>query len=60
MGSCLPTHPESVHPAAEGALKAVSEGLINLHTEILPLENASEAHRRIEAGRVNGRILLVP
>jgi hypothetical protein len=40
-------------------LKAVSEGLINLHTDILPLENAGEAHRRIEVGQVNGRILLV-
>jgi NADPH:quinone reductase len=59
-GSYLPTHPESVRPAAEGALKAVSEGLVNVHTDILPLEQAAEAHLRVEAGQLNGRILLVP
>jgi NADPH2:quinone reductase len=59
-GSYLPTHPESVRPAAEGALKAVSDGLVNLHTDVLPLEQAAEAHRRVEAGQENGRILLVP
>jgi NADPH2:quinone reductase len=60
VGSYLPTHPELARPAAEGALKAVSAGLVNLHTNVLPLENAPEAHRQIEAGQVNGRILLVP
>jgi NADPH2:quinone reductase len=59
-GSYLPSHPESVWSAAEGALKAVSEGLVNLHIDSLPLDEAAEAHRRIEAGQVNGRILLVP
>ena len=60
VGSYLPTHPELARPAAEGALKAVSTGLVNVKTDILSLENAPEAHRRIEAGQVNGRILLVP
>jgi NADPH2:quinone reductase len=60
VGSYLPTHPELARPAAEGALKAISAGLVNLHTDILPLEKAPEAHRQIEAGQVNGRILLVP
>jgi NADPH2:quinone reductase len=60
VGSYLPTHPELARPAAEGALKAISAGLVNLHTDILPLEQAPEAHRQIEAGQVNGRILLVP
>lgn len=59
-GSYLPTHPESVRPAAEGALRDVSEGLVNVRTDTLPLEQAAEAHCRIEAGQVNGRILLVP
>jgi len=31
---------------------------VNLHADILPLEKAPEAHRQIEAGQVNGRILL--
>jgi NADPH2:quinone reductase len=60
VGFYLPIRLQLARPAAEGALKAVSEGLIDLHTDILPLENAGEAHRRIEAGQVNGRILLVP
>jgi NADPH2:quinone reductase len=60
VGSYLPTHPELTRPAAEGALKAIRAGLVNLHTDILPLEQAHEAHRRIEAGQVNGRIMLVP
>jgi NADPH:quinone reductase len=60
VGFYLPTHPEAGRPAAEGALTAVSQGLVNLHTDILPLASAGEAHRRIEAGQVNGRILLVP
>jgi NADPH:quinone reductase len=60
VGFYLPTHLHLARPAAGGALKAVSEGLIDLHTDILPLEDAGEAHRRIEAGEVNGRILLVP
>jgi NADPH:quinone reductase len=47
-------------PAADGALKAVRAGLVDVHTDILPLEQAPEAHRRMEAGQVNGRILLVP
>jgi NADPH2:quinone reductase len=60
VGSYLPTHPELARPAAEGALKAMSARLVNLHTEILPLEKAPEEHRQIEAGQVNGRILLAP
>jgi NADPH:quinone reductase len=60
VGSYLPSHPELARPAAEGALKAISAGLVNLHTDVLPLEQAPEAHRQIEAGQVNGRILLVP
>lgn len=59
-GSYLPTHSELARPAAEGALKAVTEGLVNVQTHILPLDQAAEAHRRIEVGQVNGRILLVP
>jgi threonine dehydrogenase-like Zn-dependent dehydrogenase len=59
-GSYLPTHPQLARPAAEGALKAISAGLVNVHTDVLPLEQAPEAHRQIEAGHVNGRMLLAP
>jgi len=60
VGLFLATHVELARPAADGALQAVGAGLVNLHTEVLPLEQAPEAHRRIEAGQVNGRILLAP
>lgn len=60
VGLYLPTHLELARPAGEGALKAVSAGLVDIHTDVLPLEEAPEAHRRMEAGQVNGRILLVP
>jgi NADPH2:quinone reductase len=60
VGSYLPSHPMLARPAAESALKAISASLVNLHTDVLPLEQAPEAHRRIEAGQVNRRILLVP
>jgi NADPH2:quinone reductase len=60
VGSYVPAHAELVRPGAEGAPKAISAGLVNLHTEIIPLEQAPEAHHQIEAGQVNGRILLAP
>jgi NADPH:quinone reductase len=60
VGLYLPSHLDFARPAAEGALKAVRAGLVNLHTDILPLQQAPEAHRRAEAGQVNGRILLAP
>jgi len=47
VGAYLPTHPELARPAAEGALKAISAGLVNLNIEILPLEKAPEAHRQV-------------
>jgi NADPH2:quinone reductase len=60
VGAFLPFHPELVRPAAKRALKAISAGLVNVRTDILPLEQAPEAHRQIENRQVNGRILLVP
>jgi NADPH:quinone reductase len=60
VGSYLPAHPEQAHPAAEAALKAVSQGLVDIRTQTLPLAQAAEAHRRLESGTVGGRILLTP
>jgi NADPH2:quinone reductase len=60
VGFFLPAHLELARPAAQAALKAVGEGLVDLHTDILPLQDAGQAHRRIEGGQVNGRILLIP
>lgn len=60
VGFYLPAHPEQARPAAQAALKAVSQGLVGIRTETLPLAEAAEAHRRIESGKVGGRILLTP
>ena len=60
VGFYLPAHPEQARPAAEGALKAVGQGLVDIHTQTLPLAEAAEAHRRLEHGSVGGRILLTP
>jgi NADPH2:quinone reductase len=58
IGYYLPAHPEQGRPAAEAALRAVSQGLADMRIETLPLAEAAEAHRRIESGAVNGRIVL--
>ena len=60
VGWYLPSHPEQARPAAEAALKAVGQGLIDLSVETLPLADAAEAHRRLENGAVGGRIVLSP
>jgi NADPH2:quinone reductase len=60
VGSYLPAHPEQARPAAQAALKAVSQGLVGVRTQTLPLAEAAEAHRRIESRTVSGRILLTP
>jgi NADPH2:quinone reductase len=60
VGMYLPTHKEVGRPAAQAALKAIGDGLINIAVDELPLEQAAEAHRRIESGPVTGRIVLRP
>jgi NADPH2:quinone reductase len=60
IGFYLPAHPEQARPAAQRALDAVGQGLVSIRTQTLPLGEATEAHRRIESGRVGGRILLTP
>ena len=58
IGMYLPTHKEAGRPAAQAALKAIEDGLINIALSELPLEEATEAHRRLEDGPVTGRIVL--
>ena len=60
VGSYLPSRPEQAVTAAQGALKAIGQGLVDIRTQTLPLGEAAEAHRRIENGSVGGRILLTP
>jgi NADPH2:quinone reductase len=59
-GYYFPAHPGRAQPAAWGAINAVSQGLVDIRIEVLPLAEAAEAHRRAETGSVAGRILLAP
>jgi NADPH:quinone reductase len=60
VGFYLPAHPELVRPAAQCAVDAIRQGLVDIRTETLPLAEAAEAHRRLENGSVGGRVLLAP
>jgi NADPH2:quinone reductase len=59
-GYYFPAHPQQVQAAAQGAVNAISQGLVDIGTQILPLAEAAEAHRRAENRSVGGRILLAP
>lgn len=59
-GAYLPAHPEAIRPAAEVALKAVADGLVDTEIELLPLAEAATAHKRLESHTANGRIVLTP
>ncbi|HEX4398420.1 MAG TPA: zinc-binding dehydrogenase [Trebonia sp.] len=59
-GYYFPAHPEQVRPAVQGATNAISQGLVDIRTQIFPLAEAAEAHRRAENGSLGGRILLAP
>jgi NADPH2:quinone reductase len=52
------THPEVVRPALEAALKALSAGLGTIVVDLLPLEEAQTAHRKMESRALDGRIVL--
>ncbi|GIF46376.1 NADPH2:quinone reductase [Asanoa ferruginea] len=60
IGFYLPNHLDKARPAAEAGLHAISQGLVDIRTETLPLADAAEAHRRLETGAVGRRILLTP
>ena len=51
--------PESVNRAGRGALDLVAHGNVRVEvTDVLRLEEASEAHRRIEQGATVGKLVL--
>ena len=59
-GYYFPAHPDRAQPAARGAINAISQGLVDIRTQVFPLAEAAEAQRRAENGPVAGRILLAP
>lgn len=58
VGQFLLQSPEAAAPAAEEALSAIADGAIKLGVGTYPLESASKAHARMDAGQVSGRLLL--
>ena len=59
-GAYLPSHPETVRPALDAAVKAVVAGLGNAEVETLPFSQAALAHQSLESRALNGRIVLAP
>jgi NADPH2:quinone reductase len=57
-GGYLPAHPETIAPAAEAALTAVTAGLLDTEIEVLPLADAATAHQKLENHTATGRIVL--
>ena len=58
IGFYLHTHPGAAQPAAQHVLPLLTGGQLKLDVEELPLEKAAEAHRRLEAHDVTGRLVL--
>lgn len=59
LGALSAAFPERVGQAARSALQLVARGEVRVVvTDILPLEQASEAHRRIEQGTTTGKLVL--
>ncbi|MEX1031166.1 MAG: zinc-binding dehydrogenase [Paenibacillaceae bacterium] len=60
VGPYLQANPSFGRPAAQAVLGLLAEGKLDLPITILPLTEASEAHRRMDAKEVIGRIVLQP
>ena len=59
LGTYAALKPQQTVMAASSVLKLVSQGKIDTDpADSLPLEQASEAHRRLEAGEVDGKLIL--
>ncbi len=56
----LPQPPYVPGLEVAGTIRAISQGLVDIRTQVFPLAEAAEAHRRAENGSAGGRILLAP
>jgi NADPH2:quinone reductase len=58
VGPYLQAHPAAARPAAEQVIGLLASGRLAQRVDELPLAEAAEAHRRLEAREVPGRIVL--
>ncbi|MEU3184009.1 zinc-binding dehydrogenase [Streptomyces sp. NPDC006923] len=58
VGSILRDNPATARPAAEKVVGLLTSGELTLRVDELPLAEAAEAHRRLEAREVPGRLVL--
>jgi NADPH:quinone reductase len=58
IGFYLQTHPGAAQPAAEQVLPLLATGQLTLNIEEMPVIKAVEAHQRLEAHQVPGRLIL--
>ncbi|WP_028800322.1 quinone oxidoreductase family protein [Streptomyces sp. 142MFCol3.1] len=58
VGPYLQTDPYAARPAAEHVIALLADGTLTQRVDELPLSEAAEAHRRLEAREVPGRIVL--
>lgn len=58
LGNCIKTRPETAAAAAARVMALVEAGELVPHASVLPLNQAAEAHRRIEAREASGKLLL--
>lgn len=57
-GGYVPAHPDTIRPAAEAALRAVTAGLAAAEVEVLPPADAAAAHERMANHSASGRLVL--
>jgi len=58
VGPFLQNNPAAARPAVEHVIPLLATGLLNQRIDELPLTEAAEAHRRLQAREVPGRIVL--
>jgi NADPH2:quinone reductase len=58
VGPYLAANPDAARPAAEKVVDLLARGELTLRVDELPLSQAAEAHRRLEAREVPGRLVL--
>ncbi|MEV6908492.1 zinc-binding dehydrogenase [Amycolatopsis sp. NPDC051071] len=51
-------YPADVHSALRRAVAAAASGKLRVNVDSLPLDQAAEAHRRIESGTTTGKLVL--